>query len=200
MGTLLLFLGLFAAALARTPAPAEKPVIAVAIVGKAPRSAIETLTPVLRETFDVRVVTAPDLPIPLSSWNAWRQQYSAPSILDALASAKRPEWERLIGIADVNLYVPDLNFVFGAADARRGVAVFSLARLRAGADEALLSRRAATEAVHELGHTYGLSHCDKPTCVMWFSNSLSESDRKGTTFCPEHQRELEQNRGNAPSP
>lgn len=65
----------------------------------------------------------------------------------------------------------------------RGVAVFSLARLRSGADEALLSRRAETEAVHELGHTYGLSHYDDPTCVMWFSNTLSESDRKGPNFC-----------------
>jgi len=183
------------AVLGQAPAPVTKPTIAVAVIGNASRAMIETVAPVLREAFGARIVTAPDVALPLASWNEWRQQYSANTILDALASAKRPEWDRLIGIADVNVYLPDLNFVFGAADARRGVAVFSLARLRAGADEALLSRRAATEAVHELGHTYGLSHCDQPTCVMWFSNNLSESDRKGTRFCPAHEKQLAENRG-----
>ena len=176
-------------------APPEKPVIAVALIGDAPPATIEKLRPILRETFDADVVAAPAVALPASSWNASRKQYSSTRLLDALASIKRPEWERLLGIADVDLYVPDLNFVFGEADPRRGIAVFSLARLRAGADDALLSRRAATEAVHELGHTYGLSHCDKPTCVMWFSNTLSESDRKGTRFCPEHQKELDRARG-----
>ncbi|HKD18190.1 MAG TPA: archaemetzincin family Zn-dependent metalloprotease [Thermoanaerobaculia bacterium] len=178
-----------------TPAAQKKPVIAVVIIGDAPRSMIDELAPILGETFDAAIVAALPLALPASSWNASRRQYSSTKLLDALASIKRPEWERLLGIADVDLYVPELNFVFGEADSRRGVAVFSLARLRAGADDALFARRAATEAVHELGHTYGLSHCDKPTCVMWFSNTLSESDRKGTRFCPEHQKELEQNRG-----
>jgi len=62
-------------------------------------------------------------------------------------------------------------------------------------DYPALERRAATEAIHELGHTYGLSHCSDPTCVMWFSNTLSESDRKGTRFCQAHARELAGNRG-----
>ncbi|MGE5413512.1 MAG: archaemetzincin family Zn-dependent metalloprotease [Syntrophomonadaceae bacterium] len=190
----LLFLG-FVASLGHTPAAQKKPVVAVVVIGDVPRSTIEPLAPVLRETFDAEIVVAPDLVLPAAAWNASRRQWSSTKILDALASAKRPEWERLLGIVDADLYVPDLNFVFGEADPRRGVAVFSLARLRAGADAALLSRRAATEAVHELGHTYGLSHCEKPTCVMWFSNTLSESDGKGTRFCPEHERELEENRG-----
>ncbi len=182
------------AGMGRTQPPAGKPAIALAVIGDAPRAIIEELAPILRETFGAAIVAAPNLALPASSWNASRRQYLSTNLLDALASAKRPEWERLLGIADVDLYVPDLNFVFGEADSRRGVAVFSLARLRAGADAALLSRRAATEAIHELGHTYGLSHCDKPTCVMWFSNTLSESDRKGTRFCPAHARELAENR------
>jgi archaemetzincin len=193
MKSLALLLGMVAG-MGRTPPPASKPTIALAVIGDAPRSIIEELTPILRETFGAEIVAAPSLALPASSWNASRRQYLSTNLLDALASAKRPEWERLLGIADVDLYVPDLNFVFGEADSRRGVAVFSLARLRAGAAAQLFSRRAATEAIHELGHTYGLSHCDKPTCVMWFSNTLSESDRKGTRFCPEHAKELEENR------
>lgn len=190
MKTIALLLGMVAL-MGQAPVSATKPTIAVAVIGDAPHSVIAQLTPILRETFDAEIVAAPPLALPASSWNASRRQYHSTKLLDALASAKRSEWERLIGIADVDLYVPDLNFVFGEADSRRGVAVFSLARLRAGADEALFSRRAATESIHELGHTYGLSHCNKPTCVMWFSNTLSESDRKGYRFCPEHARERE---------
>jgi archaemetzincin len=39
------------------------------------------------------------------------------------------------------------------------------------------------EAVHELGHTYGLSHCRDIHCVMCFSNTLGDTDRKGVRFC-----------------
>ncbi len=193
MKPIALLLGIVAG-FGQAPAPPRKTSIAVAVIGDAPGAFIEELAPILRETFGAEIVAAPGLALPASSWNASRRQNLSTKLLDVLASAKRPEWERLLGIANVDLYVPDLNFVFGEADSQRGVAVFSLDRLRAGADEALLRRRAATEAVHELGHTYGLSHCDKPTCVMWFSNTLSESDRKGTGFCPAHARELAESR------
>jgi archaemetzincin len=183
------------AALSDAAVPAMKPLIAVVVIGDASHAPLEALEPILHETFGAEIVVLPPLALPSSSWNASRRQYLSTKLLEVLASVKKPEWERLLGIADVDLYVPDLNFVFGEADPRRGVAVFSLARLRAGADETLLLRRAATEAIHELGHTYGLSHCSDPSCVMWFSNTLSESDRKGTRFCQAHARELAGNRG-----
>jgi archaemetzincin len=83
-----------------------------------------------------------------------------------------------------------LNFVFGEADARLGIAVFSLARLHTP-DRNHFVHRAATEAIHELGHTFGLTHCDDVRCVMWFSNTLAETDRKGTEFCGAHARAIE---------
>ena len=173
-------------------ASARKPasVIAVAPVGEAPAAEVATLVPVLSESFGCEIVIAPAVPLPARAWNASRRQYLSTTLLDSLARAKRPEWERLLGVADVDLYVPNLNFVFGEGDSGRGVAVFSLARLRG----ALFRKRAATEAVHELGHTFGLAHCDDPNCVMWFSNNLAETDRKGTRFCRRHQKELARSR------
>ena len=100
-------------------------------------------------------------------------------LLDVLAKHTLSDWQRLLGITDVDLYTPDLNFVFGEADAK--VAVFSLSRLHA-TDHDRFVRRAATEAIHELAHTYGLSHCSNSRCVMWFSNTLDETDRKGTAL------------------
>lgn len=163
--------------------------IALAPVGDAPVSPVEAVLPALRRAFGVDVVLAPAVALPKDAFSRARRQYNSTRILEALAVARKAEWERLLGVADVDLYVPDLNFVFGEADSQRGVAVFSLARLRSS-DEALFRRRASTEAIHELGHTYGLSHCNDPHCVMWFSNTLAESDRKGTSFCPAHAEQL----------
>jgi len=196
--TLVLSLGFFTA-LAAIVSPgmsrqaAKKPVIAVAPVGRTPSEAVERLLPVLRETFRCDAIAAPRVSLPASAFDASRGQSLSSAILPVLAAAKRPEWERLLGVADVDLYVPDLNFVFGEGDTRRGVAIFSLARLH-DADEKLVARRAATEAIHELGHTYALAHCSRSDCVMWFSNTLAESDRKGVRFCPEHEKELARNR------
>jgi archaemetzincin len=43
--------------------------------------------------------------------------------------------------------------------------------------------RTIKEAVHELGHTFGLEHCENARCVMHFSNSLADTDWKQAKFC-----------------
>jgi archaemetzincin len=95
----------------------------------------------------------------------------------------------------LDLYATELNFVFGEASGVDRVAVFSLARLYsmtgAGKDkEKTVERRTVIEAMHELGHVFNLSHCPRRDCVMWFSNTLAETDRKSTQFCPQHFQEL----------
>jgi archaemetzincin len=92
---------------------------------------------------------------------------------------------RVLGVTDMDLYAGGLNFVFGMAETQGGAAVISVARLRLGANHARFQARTLKEAVHELGHTFGLPHCPRPQCVMHFSNSLADTDRKGADFCPE---------------
>ena len=103
-------------------------------------------------------------------------------------------YQKILGIVDHDLFVPELNFVFGEAGSK--AAVISLTRLRQTfyrlpEDQNLFDRRTLTEAVHELGHTYGLGHCENPRCVMFFSNSLSDTDRKGPEFCPRCTKNLQ---------
>jgi len=120
------------------------------------------------------------------AYNPQRKQYFSSKLLASLKKSEREE--RVVGIADVDLYVPRLNFVFGEADIVSGAAIVSLYRLRQeyyglAPDEALFLERATKEIVHELGHTFGLGHCPNNKCVMHFSNSLADTDLKGASFC-----------------
>lgn len=106
--------------------------------------------------------------------------------------------EKALLIADVDLYAEGLNFVFGEAEIEGSLAIISLVRLREsfyGRSEKrdLFESRVKKEAVHELGHVFGLKHCSSPQCVMFFSNSLSDTDRKGWAFCPRCQLLLKLN-------
>ena len=51
-------------------------------------------------------------------------------------------------------------------------------------DPELLHERLLKEALHELGHTYGLRHCPDYTCVMSASNGVERIDLKRAEFCP----------------
>jgi archaemetzincin len=120
------------------------------------------------------------------AYNPGRKQYFSSKLLASLGKAERGE--KVVGVADVDLYVPRLNFVFGEADIVSGTAIISLCRLRQeyyglAPDEALFLVRATKEIVHELGHTFGLGHCPNNKCVMHFSNSLADTDLKEARFC-----------------
>ncbi len=118
-----------------------------------------------------------------------RGQYSVPTALRRMGKFL-PEGESLLAVVGEDLFAPGLNFVFGEADRQGRCAVISLYRLRAtypGQDltTRLFRHRVLTEAVHEVGHLLGLGHCPRPSCVMHFSNSLSETDRKKAEPCSE---------------
>jgi archaemetzincin len=124
------------------------------------------------------------------AFDAARGQYHSTAILQRLQPyAAGLEEIRLLGVTVVDLFVPVLTFVFGEAQLEGRCAVVSLHRLHEEfyglpPDSRLLEERALKEAVHELGHTFGLKHCPDWRCVMASTHAVERLDLKGANFCP----------------
>lgn len=162
--------------------------IAVVPIGRVHEQSLQVLKDRLPEKFQGASCRIAEIAIkPEESRNPRSGQYHATRILaDLERYAKDATEDRLLGVTDLDLYVPSMNFIFGEARLPGRVAIISTHRLRDSSHDAevqLLPIRVIKEAVHELGHTLGLTHCEKPGCVMYFSNSLSDTDRKGEDYC-----------------
>ena len=151
----------------------------------------------LKQTFDLHVKREKALAVPEEAFAAHRQQYHSPKLLRRLRTSypSTSEFTAVLGVIDRDLFVPQFNFVFGEANAGMRAAIIALARLRPEfyglpPDDRLLRSRAIKEAIHEIGHTYGLTHCPDPTCVMFFSNRLEDTDEKGAELCKRHRDRL----------
>jgi archaemetzincin len=122
-----------------------------------------------------------------------RRQYHSTELLARMASLSAAAggahpW-RLLGATSLDLYIPTLTFVFGEAQLEGNCAVISSHRLRQEfyglpPDAKLLRERLLKEAVHELGHTFGLRHCDDYRCAMAPSHSVEWVDLKSVSMCP----------------
>lgn len=114
-----------------------------------------------------------------------RRQYHSSAILQTLARVEAPV---VLGVTTLDLFVPILTFVFGEAQLRGRAALVSTHRL----DDAFygwppqperLLERLRVEAMHELGHTLGLRHCEDWNCAMSSSHAVERLDLKRAEYC-----------------
>ena len=162
------------------PLPRPAHVLLVAL-GGVPHRLVQAASEALQETLEIASRIAPSLDKPQYAFNKDRGQYHATSILRRLSSL-RGHSVPVVGIVDVDLFLPDAPYVIGDADRDAGAAIFSLSRL-AHADPEKVRRRIQVETVHGAGHLLGLSHCSDFRCAMFFSRDAADADRKGPGLC-----------------
>ena len=161
---------------------------------------IEPLAGELAETFRVEVELGPPAFDPEVAFDSSRGQYNSRILLAQLLRQSRGA--RVLGVTNVDLFIPVLTYVFGEAQLDGPASVVSSHRLDNRLyglpdNRHLMFERLVKEAVHELGHTYGLVHCPDGRCVMASSTYVEEIDLKSEHFCD---RCLEQVRAAAGQP
>jgi len=160
-------------------------------LGNVDLNLVEALRFPVKDTLGLPVKTAESTIHLERFYDANRGQYNSTEILLYLRDlyiGNSNTSDKILALLSDDLYIPILTFVFGEAELGGSVAIASYHRLqneRYGlpSDHDLLVDRLRKEALHELGHTFGLIHCAIQECVMHTSNNVEEIDLKGTSFC-----------------
>ena len=139
-----------------------------------------------RFLFTCRVDRA--LRVPRTTLNSVRKQMFFNTLVARVAVTSAEAEVVRLAITDYDLYKTSHQFVFGDANEEQRIAIVSLHRLRnefygERVDANLLFQRTLKEAVHDLGHAFGLKHCFNARCAMYFSNSIFDTDNKLSHFC-----------------
>jgi archaemetzincin len=128
-----------------------------------------------------------------------RKQWISNRLLDWLLRHNNPDSNtKVLALCDFDAYSDELNFVFGEAHLGGKVAAVYLPRLKQdfylkkSDTNERFEQRIIKEAVHELGHTFGLTHCERSKCVMHFSNSLQDTDERFCERCNRILKDIDQ--------
>ena len=157
-------------------------------IGNVDDGLLKDLRPALEQTFLVPCKVLPVRLDPQFAFHVERQQYHSSEILHRMQGFLTPNSWRILGVVALDLYIPILTFVFGEAQMGGPCALVSAHRLRQELyglppDPELFRQRVIKEAVHELGHTLNLTHCDDYSCAMAPSHAVEWIDLKESTLC-----------------
>jgi archaemetzincin len=166
--------------------------IQVVSIGNTDGSLLDAVTEGLEIAFRVSCSVLDRTVDPAFAHHSERNQYFSTPILERL-SQMNGHRDIIVGVTDLDLYIPILTFVFGEAQLGGTCAVVSYHRLTQEfyglpPDPLLLTERLVKEAVHEVGHTAGLTHCDDYECVMAATHAVEWLDLKTAIFCADCQR------------
>jgi len=164
--------------------------IDVVPVGVVPEEILEAMESGIRSALGLAPWRLTASPIPEGSLDPSRRQYAASRFLAEAFVRRGDGASRVIAATEADLFIPMLSFVFGQAQLRGAAAVVSTARLRQEfyglpPDAALLLGRVGKETLHELGHTFGITHCADSSCAMSLSTTVHQIDVKNGGYCPD---------------
>lgn len=143
---------------------------------------IEEIEEVIREELELEVEHAFIQSDFKFAYDSARGQLNALKILQSINAQS----DLILLVIEEDIFVPMLNFCFGLAYGNK--AIISTKRLKQSFygledDDFIFKERCKKEAIHEVCHMLGLGHCRNPNCVMFFSNSIADTDRKSYKPC-----------------
>ena len=165
------------------------PAVVIYPLGPVPARILQHLAISVQDLCQISCLVGEPMENPAYAQDPEREQYSCKPILQRLHHSCSSHSCRVLAVTEKDLFVPILKYVFGAAQMEGRCAVISLHRLRPQfygdkEDEQLLLERLVKTALHELGHSLGLTHCRRRTCVMYSSTRIDDTDAKMADFCP----------------
>jgi archaemetzincin len=117
-----------------------------------------------------------------------RRQYNGTTLLKKIDNEFAIDSSKTLGLFNIDLFIPILTYIFGQAilNGRIGIAsIYRLGNERYGikTDSNIMLDRFRKEAIHEIGHMFGLIHCPDPLCVMKSSTYVEDIDQKSRELC-----------------
>jgi archaemetzincin len=149
---------------------------------------LEKIASAVKSTFGVTVETTANYSDLTVYYEPARRQYDGNRLLQYINNEYASSGKKAIGLFRVDLFIPILTYIIGQAVYKGNAGVVSLYRLKNELyglkhDDSLLFERFKKEVIHELGHTFGLTHCFSPVCVMRSSTYIEDVDQKDIAFC-----------------
>lgn len=160
------------------------PCLVVSPIGDLPPWIPGLLAEKLPDIFGFPVDVIPLLDNIAFAFDPERTQYYSTRVLARLETACPDHGLKVLGVTKEDLFIPILTHVYGEAQLGGRASVVSITRLlRQMPREQTGRHRVVKEAVHELGHSFDLRHCQDPFCVMYYCRRIEDVDQKSPQFC-----------------
>lgn len=161
--------------------------VVLVVLGSFPPDLVDAVEAKLREELQVEVTRRAPRDLPKAAYYKPRRRYRAEKLLDHLLTLipNAPKTTRVLGLTEVDISTtnePHKDWgIFGLGLVPGQAAVISSYRLRRRAkNRDHLKFRVAVTATHEIGHTFGLPHCEHEGCVMQDAEGSIKNTDTGT--------------------
>ncbi len=156
-------------------------------IGRFKKDLIEHVGKQIGDTFGYQPLVIPLLNNIDFAYDRTRNQYHSTPILEKLSNITGLGAEKIVALTREDLFIPILTHVYGEAQLSGKSCIVSTYRLNEELDSNqqsdLFFNRTGKEVLHELGHTFGLTHCKDRTCIMHYCRSIRDVDRKSIQLC-----------------
>jgi archaemetzincin len=176
--------------------PYAQVTIAIQPFGTFDTSLIAIVTPDIVKRFDsAAVIILPAQKLPQAAYYKPRNRYRAEILLEKLDSTNNNRYAKILGLTNKDISTTKGEVydwgIFGLGSMGAAPCVVSTFRMKKNSAPELFTQRLRKVVVHELGHTFGLVHCDWPLCVMLdYRGTIASLDGTGFGFCSKCQARL----------